>query len=153
LLQRIEYLARAVMCMRSDQVGYAPHLGVFLRDLEDKIDVARIQQQVGNCAWCSVYFETETRLMKFISNQKFVVWWQNFPWLQVLEAVTKLKGRHRLAEDAILRLNSSLLEITQVCQNCQIQCSYQVSGLQTQVKLPSPSDVSTSYQKNGHHEW
>jgi hypothetical protein len=73
--------------------------------------------------------------------------------LQVLEAVTKLKGRHRLAEDAILRLNSSLLEITQVCQNCQIQCSYQVSGLQTQVKLPSPSDVSTSYQKNGHHEW
>jgi nuclear pore complex protein Nup155 len=46
LLQRIEYLARAVMCMRSDQVGYAPQLGVFLRELEDKIDVARIQQQV-----------------------------------------------------------------------------------------------------------
>ncbi|XP_033607158.1 nuclear pore complex protein Nup155 isoform X2 [Cryptotermes secundus] len=77
LLQRIEYLARAVVCMRSDQVGYAPQLGVFLRELEDKIDVARIQQQV-------------------------------------LEALTKLKGRNRLAEDAILRLNSSLLEITQL---------------------------------------
>jgi nuclear pore complex protein Nup155 len=34
--------------MRSDQVGYAPQLGVFLRELEDKIDVARIQQQVRN---------------------------------------------------------------------------------------------------------
>ena len=77
LPQRIEYLARAVMCMRSDQVGCAPQLGVFLRELEDMIDVARIQQQV-------------------------------------LEAVIKLKGRHRMAEDAILRLNSSLLEITQV---------------------------------------
>jgi hypothetical protein len=32
--------------MRSDQVGYAPQLGVLLRELEDKIDVARIQQQV-----------------------------------------------------------------------------------------------------------
>ena len=77
LVQRFEYLARAVMCLRSDQVGCAPQLGVFLRELEDMIDVARIQQQV-------------------------------------LEAVTKLKGRHRMAEDAILRLNSCLLEITQV---------------------------------------
>ncbi|KAJ4448862.1 hypothetical protein ANN_00253 [Periplaneta americana] len=77
LLQRIEYLARAVMCMRSDQVGYAPQLGVFLRELEDKIDVARIQQQI-------------------------------------LEAISKMKGRHRLAEEAITRLNSNLLEITQL---------------------------------------
>lgn len=77
LLQRIEYLARAVLCMRSDQVGCAPQLGVFLRELEDMIDVARIQQQI-------------------------------------LEAVTKLKGRHRMAEDAVLRLNSRLLEITQL---------------------------------------
>ncbi|PSN41988.1 Nuclear pore complex protein 155 [Blattella germanica] len=77
LLQRRDYLARAVICMRSDQVGYAPQLGVFLRELEDMIDVARIQQQV-------------------------------------LEDLTKLKGRHRMAEDAITRLNSSLLEITQL---------------------------------------
>ncbi|XP_014228329.1 nuclear pore complex protein Nup154 [Trichogramma pretiosum] len=46
LPQRVEYLARAVVCMRSDQAGYAPHLGVFLRELEDKVEVARIQQQV-----------------------------------------------------------------------------------------------------------
>lgn len=32
--------------MRSDHAGYAPHLGVFLRELEDKVEVARIQQQV-----------------------------------------------------------------------------------------------------------
>jgi hypothetical protein len=42
-----------------------------------------------------------------------------FSHLQVLEALTKLQGRYRLAEDAILRLNSSLLEITQVCHICQ----------------------------------
>ncbi|XP_046432876.1 nuclear pore complex protein Nup155 [Neodiprion virginianus] len=46
LAQRVEYLARAVVCMRSDQVGYAPHLGIFLRELEDKLEVARIQQQI-----------------------------------------------------------------------------------------------------------
>lgn len=46
LPQRVEYLARAVVCMRSDEAGYAPHLGVFLRELEDKVEVARIQQQV-----------------------------------------------------------------------------------------------------------
>jgi hypothetical protein len=42
---------------------------------------------------------------------------KQFCHLQVLEAITKLKGRHRLAEDAILRLNSGLLEITQVCDS------------------------------------
>lgn len=42
-----------------------------------------------------------------------------FSHLQVLEALTKLKGRYRLVEDAILRLNSSLLELTQVHRNCQ----------------------------------
>lgn len=46
LSQRVEYLARAVVCMRSDQAGYAPYLGIFLRELEDKVEVARIQQQV-----------------------------------------------------------------------------------------------------------
>lgn len=34
------------MCMSSDQVGYAPYLGVFLRDLEDKMEVAKVQEQI-----------------------------------------------------------------------------------------------------------
>lgn len=42
----MSYLARAVMCMRSDKVGYAPYLGVFLRELEDKIDIAKVQEQI-----------------------------------------------------------------------------------------------------------
>jgi hypothetical protein len=45
--------------MRSDQVGYAPHLGVFLRELEDKIDVARIQQQVRRWHRMSLYSEND----------------------------------------------------------------------------------------------
>lgn len=46
LQQRLEYLTRAIMCMRSDKVGYAPYLGVFLRDLEDKMEVAEVQKQI-----------------------------------------------------------------------------------------------------------
>ncbi|KAL0269136.1 UNVERIFIED_CONTAM: hypothetical protein PYX00_006963 [Menopon gallinae] len=46
LSQRIDYLSRAVVCMRSDKVGSAPHLGVFLQELEDKREVAAIQQKV-----------------------------------------------------------------------------------------------------------
>ena len=46
LKERVSYLARAVMCMRSDKVGAAPHLGVFLRELEDLMEVVRVQQQV-----------------------------------------------------------------------------------------------------------
>ncbi|XP_030758957.1 nuclear pore complex protein Nup154 [Sitophilus oryzae] len=46
LKERIVYLARAIMCMRSDKVGYAPYLGVFLRDLEDKMEVAKVQELI-----------------------------------------------------------------------------------------------------------
>lgn len=46
LSKRIEYLARAVMCMRSDVIGYAAHQGEFLRDLEDKLDIAQVQKQI-----------------------------------------------------------------------------------------------------------
>lgn len=34
------------MCMRSDKVGYAPHLGVFLRDLEDRLEIGKVQELV-----------------------------------------------------------------------------------------------------------
>lgn len=46
LSKRIEYLARAVMCMRSDTIGYSVHHGELLRDLEDKLDIARVQKQI-----------------------------------------------------------------------------------------------------------
>ncbi|XP_044758799.1 nuclear pore complex protein Nup155 [Coccinella septempunctata] len=46
LKQRLAYLARAIMCMSSSQTGYAPCLGVYLRDLEDKLDVAKVQEQI-----------------------------------------------------------------------------------------------------------
>lgn len=79
LSQRVEYLARAVVCMRSDQAGYAPYLGVFLRELEDKVEVARIQQQI----------------LDTITNQQ-----------HVFDAM--------IVRDSKLRLNSSLLDITQL---------------------------------------
>lgn len=79
LPQRVEYLARAVVCMRSDQTGYAPYLGVFLRELEDKVEVARIQQQI----------------LETICNQQ-----------HLFDDI--------IIRDAKLRLNSSLLDITQL---------------------------------------
>ncbi|KAB0800462.1 hypothetical protein PPYR_06202 [Photinus pyralis] len=48
LKQRVEHLSRGVMCMRSDKIGYAPHLGIMLRDLEDKLLIAKVQEQVLN---------------------------------------------------------------------------------------------------------
>ncbi|KAG7189622.1 hypothetical protein KM043_017304 [Ampulex compressa] len=79
LSKRVEYLARAVVCMRSDQAGYAPYLGIFLRELEDKVEVARIQQQI----------------LDTICNQQ-----------HLFDSMT--------VRDAKLRLNSSLLDITQL---------------------------------------
>ncbi|XP_058794102.1 nuclear pore complex protein Nup155 isoform X2 [Phymastichus coffea] len=79
LPQRVEYLARAVVCMRSDEAGYAPHLGVFLRELEDKVEVARIQQQI----------------LDTILNQQVLF-------------------DPMIVRDAKLRLNSALLDITQL---------------------------------------
>lgn len=52
LSKRIEYLARAVMSMRSDSIGYAVHHGEFLKDLEDKLDIAQVQKQIFD-ALCS----------------------------------------------------------------------------------------------------
>ncbi|XP_034940368.1 nuclear pore complex protein Nup155 [Chelonus insularis] len=82
LSQRVEYLARAVVCMRSDQAGYAPYLGVFLRELEDKVEIARIQQQI----------------LETICNQA-----------NLYNTMT--------VRDAKLRLNSSLLDITQLYED------------------------------------
>ncbi|XP_043495408.1 nuclear pore complex protein Nup155 isoform X2 [Polistes fuscatus] len=79
LSERVEYLARAVVCMRSDQAGYAPYLGIFLRELEDKLEVARIQQQI----------------LDTICSQQ-----------HIFDPVT--------VRDAKLKLNSSLLDITQL---------------------------------------
>lgn len=42
--QRYEYLARAVMCMRNSNVGSASQNGILLKDLEDKLEIARVQK-------------------------------------------------------------------------------------------------------------
>ncbi|KAH8298090.1 hypothetical protein KR018_006585 [Drosophila ironensis] len=44
--QRIEYLVRAVMCMRNGNVGSSVSNGIFLKELEDKLDIARVQKSV-----------------------------------------------------------------------------------------------------------
>ncbi|XP_014476453.1 PREDICTED: nuclear pore complex protein Nup155 isoform X3 [Dinoponera quadriceps] len=83
LPERVEYLARAVACMRSHQTGYAPYLGIFLRELEDKLEVARMQQKILD-------------IINNITNNQ-----------QSLHDSMTVK-------DAKSRLNSSLLDITQL---------------------------------------
>ncbi|CAG9765140.1 unnamed protein product [Ceutorhynchus assimilis] len=46
LKERLTYLARAIMCMRCDKTGYSVDSGMFLRDLEDKIEVAKVQNLI-----------------------------------------------------------------------------------------------------------
>lgn len=84
LTQRITYLGKAVMCMRSDEVGCAPHLGVFLHDLEDLLQVAKVQKQV----------------LDVISNSK-----------------NNRAEINQQADEAIHRLNSSLLTITELYED------------------------------------
>lgn len=61
-------MAHAIMCMRSDKVGAAPNLGVFLRELEDQMEVARIQQKVFNAS-CSFaqYATTRSAMFQFFA--------------------------------------------------------------------------------------
>lgn len=47
LTQRINWLSRAVVCLRGG-AGASPTTGVFLRVLEDKAEVARLQKSVLN---------------------------------------------------------------------------------------------------------
>ncbi|KAF7491408.1 Nuclear pore complex protein [Sarcoptes scabiei] len=56
LQKRIEYLSRAIVCMKSldarmisSSIGVIGSAGEFLHVLEEKIEVARIQQQILNC--------------------------------------------------------------------------------------------------------
>ncbi|XP_020807415.1 nuclear pore complex protein Nup155 [Drosophila serrata] len=46
--QRIEYLVRAVMSMRNGNVGSSITSGIFLKELEDKLDIAKVQRTVLN---------------------------------------------------------------------------------------------------------
>lgn len=68
LKQRVDYLAHAIMCMRSDKVGAAPNLGVFLRELEDQMEVARIQQKVfkASCSFAQ-YATTRSAMFQFFA--------------------------------------------------------------------------------------
>ncbi|XP_059616313.1 nuclear pore complex protein Nup154 [Phlebotomus argentipes] len=44
--RRIEYLSKAVLCMRSETIGYSVHNGVLLKELEDKLEFAQVQKLI-----------------------------------------------------------------------------------------------------------
>ncbi|KAL9930126.1 nuclear pore complex protein Nup154 isoform 1-T2 [Glossina fuscipes fuscipes] len=66
LEQRLEYLARAVMCMRNECVGYSITNGVLLKELEDKLEIARVQKTVLDAV--SELVGTNVNATKAISN-------------------------------------------------------------------------------------
>lgn len=45
--KRIHYLSHSLVCMKSDQSGAAPHVGILYQEVEDTLQVAQIQLKVG----------------------------------------------------------------------------------------------------------
>lgn len=46
LSERVRYMGRAVMSLRNNKTGFTTQNGLFMRDIEDKIEIAAIQQKV-----------------------------------------------------------------------------------------------------------
>lgn len=69
--QRIEYLARAVMCMRNDNTGYSATNGALLRDYEDKVSILwkfsiyEIYLIRNFCSWKSLEFKKYCWILYF----------------------------------------------------------------------------------------
>lgn len=85
--QRLEYLSRAIMCCKSTS-----RRGELLEILEDKLDVARIQKGILD--------SINSRITAVTSRSR------------AGEMPPELKGLEEAAE----KLNSQLMNITQVCK-------------------------------------
>lgn len=72
--------------MRSDRIGYAPQYGVLLRELEDKVEIAKVQEQILNAITnvrvghanreeaiaalnCNLYDVTQVRIRTLLNKQ------------------------------------------------------------------------------------
>lgn len=93
LEQRIEYLARAVMCMRNDNTGYSATNGALLRDYEDKVS----NLQTKTSKYYSFYFFLQLEIARV---QKIL-----------LDTLHRLPQSEEINK-SIEYLNSSLLNIT-----------------------------------------
>ncbi|EDV98990.1 GH13295 [Drosophila grimshawi] len=58
---RIDYLVRAIMCMRNEKVGSSITNGIFLKELEDKLEIARVQKSVLEAMCILANTNPETR--------------------------------------------------------------------------------------------
>nr|CAD7193577.1 unnamed protein product [Timema douglasi] len=122
--QRIFYLARALMCLRGDKIGYAPHLGLFLRELEDRLDIGYIQQKPKSLSFLisrsNPTMDTSpfSALMAQLANALVVLssTAENGE-IEILISVTNQRAHNRLAEEAIEKLNNNLYDLTELYEN------------------------------------
>ncbi|XP_036320971.1 nuclear pore complex protein Nup154 [Rhagoletis pomonella] len=70
--QRIEYLARAVMCLRNDSSGFSIANGVLLKELEDKLEIARVQKCILDTF--SAYIAPDHRVLQAIEKLNFTLY-------------------------------------------------------------------------------
>lgn len=98
---RIDYLVRAVMCMRNETVGSSITNGIFLKELEDKVRLRNIIQ------------------FKFFYHSFTLILQLEIARVQkaVLGAMNSLINSHPNAIQAIKELNFALYDITQLYQN------------------------------------
>lgn len=72
LEQRIEYLARAVMCMRNDSSGFSIANGILLKELEDKLEIARVQKCILDTF--SSYVTPDHNILQAIEKLNFTLY-------------------------------------------------------------------------------
>ncbi|XP_011199843.2 nuclear pore complex protein Nup154 [Bactrocera dorsalis] len=70
--QRIEYLARAVMCMRNDSSGFSIANGILLKELEDKLEIARVQKCILDTL--SSHVRTDHNTVQAIEKLNFTLY-------------------------------------------------------------------------------
>ena len=115
LKQRLEYLSRAIMCVKSGELGGESSrvgVGELLHDLEEKMEVARVQLQIvdalsgenkNNNHFSSAF--GPKRLEPLFSSECSLL-------------TTPSPGlRHTDVSHSLSRLNSDLLDITQLYQD------------------------------------
>ncbi|XP_035777971.1 nuclear pore complex protein Nup154-like [Anopheles albimanus] len=96
LSKRIEYLARAVMCMRSESAGFTAHNGVLLKELEDKLEVAQIQRQVSDALRLAYPTTTSTTMTSMTTGD------------------SASEAPQHYARDALDQLESTLYNLTKL---------------------------------------
>lgn len=142
LAQRIEYLARAVMCLRSDAVGYSASNGVLLRNLENKLEIARVQKIIQDTLPEDMHGDACERLNDRLYNMSEL--YANFAEVYQLSECKLTIVNYSHHNDPLL-IESIWMEIIDDVLNVPAAPPKQMQDL-----LAKVHQLSTEYSAGGH---